>query len=77
MGGDYKDRAQALYEVGVRCFCVDIAHGHHLLMKSALESLRKLFGEEVHIIAGNVATLEGFNDLSDWGADSIRIIKTL
>jgi len=24
-------------------------------------------------MAGNVATLEGFNDLADWGADSIRV----
>ena len=24
-------------------------------------------------MAGNVATLEGFNRLADWGADSIRV----
>ena len=24
-------------------------------------------------MAGNVATLEGFNDLADWGADSVRV----
>ena len=27
----------------------------------------------MHIMAGNVATLEGFNDLAGWGADSIRV----
>ena len=70
--GDYLDRATALYDVGVRILCVDVAHGHHILMKEALHELRDCFGDSVHIMAGNVATLEGYNDLVDWGADSVR-----
>jgi IMP dehydrogenase len=42
-------------------------------MKMGLETLRGIFGKAVHLMAGNVATLEAFNDLSDWGADSIRV----
>ncbi len=70
--GDYLERASALYETGVRILCVDVAHGHHVLMKSALHELRATFGDKVHIMAGNIATLEGYNDLVDWGADSVR-----
>jgi IMP dehydrogenase len=70
--GDYLDRATTLYDVGVRILCVDAAHGHHILMKEALHELRDAFGDAVHIMAGNVATLEGYNDLVDWGADSVR-----
>ena len=70
--GDYLERASALYETGVRILCVDVAHGHHVLMKNALYELRATFGDRVHIMAGNVATLEGYNDLVDWGADSVR-----
>ena len=70
--GDYLDRATALYDVGTRILCVDVAHGHHILMKEALHELRDCFGDSVHIMAGNVATLEGYNDLVDWGADSVR-----
>jgi IMP dehydrogenase len=70
--GDYLERASALYETGVRILCVDVAHGHHILMKTALTELRATFGDKVHIIAGNIATLEGYNDLVDWGADSVR-----
>jgi len=70
--GDYLDRATALYDAGVRILCVDVAHGHHVLMKETLEDLRNVFSDTVHIIAGNVATLEGYNDLVDWGADSVR-----
>ena len=42
-------------------------------MKNALGALRDSLGDSVHIMAGNVATLKGFNDLADWGADSIRV----
>jgi IMP dehydrogenase len=41
-------------------------------MKEALTELRQAFGDDVHIMAGNIATLEGYNDLVDWGADSVR-----
>jgi len=69
--GDYLDRASALYEAGVRIFCLDVAHGHHVLMKQALGNLKSLYSD-VHIMAGNVATKSGFEDLANWGADSIR-----
>ncbi len=71
--GDYRERAQALTRAGANVICIDVAHGHHGLMKNCLESLKRDLGDDIHIMAGNVATLEGFNDLSDWGADSIRV----
>jgi IMP dehydrogenase len=70
---DYLVRAEALVNIGhVNVLCVDVAHGHHVLVERALKSLKDKFGDTVHLMAGNVATLEGFNDLADWGADSIR-----
>ena len=71
--GDYLDRAKALYDTGVRIFCIDVAHGHHLHVKNALYELRHAFGEDAHLMAGNVATLEGFVDLATWGANSVRV----
>ena len=73
VSGDYLERAQALREQFVKYICIDVAHGHHIKMKHALYALRKVLGDGIHIMAGNVATLEGFNDLADWGADSIRV----
>ena len=73
VSGDFLERAKALVEVGVNTFCVDVAHGHHEMMKHALRSLRAKFKNKINIIAGNVATLEAFNDLADWGADAIRV----
>ena len=71
--GDYIERAKALFQNGVDVLCLDVAHGHHITMKKALNVLCPLFKDRVHIMAGNVATLEAFNDLADWGADSIRV----
>jgi len=70
---DFINRACALYDAGARLICIDVAHGHHALVRHALAVLRNTFGSAIHIMAGNVATLKGFNDLADWGADSIRV----
>ncbi len=73
VSGDFLERAQAVISEGAKILCVDVAHGHHALMKNALKKLRDIFSDDIHIMAGNVATLDGFNDLADWGADSIRV----
>ncbi len=69
---DYLNRAAVLQALGVDFLCVDVAHGHHILMKEALETLRHKLDPSIHIMAGNVATIDGINDLADWGADSVR-----
>jgi IMP dehydrogenase len=56
----------------VDVLCIDVAHGHHALVKKALEQLRNEYDNHIYIIAGNVCTLEGINDVADWGADAVR-----
>jgi len=73
VNGDFLERAQALVAAGARIICVDVAHGHHIKVKRALGELKSVLPSTVHLMAGNVATLDAFNDLSDWGADSIRV----
>lgn len=72
ISGDYLARASALVAVGVTILCLDVAHGHHILMKEAIKKIKLLYGDSIHIMAGNVATKSGFEDLARWGADSIR-----
>ena len=72
VNGEYLKRARRLFNAGATFFCVDVAHGHHIKVKEALIALRQEFGDGIHIMAGNVATLRGVNDLADWGADSVR-----
>jgi IMP dehydrogenase len=69
---DFLLRAKMLKQAGASFICVDVAHGHHILMKEALFALRGELGPDFHIMAGNVATLQGVNELADWGADSVR-----
>ena len=72
VGRDLLDRTRKCLDAGADFVCVDVAHGHHIMMKEALRSLRDVFGDDLHIMAGNVATLKGINDLADWGANSVR-----
>ncbi len=71
--GDYIERATALVESNVKILCLDVAHGDHVLMKNALITLREKLGDGPHLMAGNVATIDGFNNLASWGANSIRV----
>ena len=73
VGEDCVERALALARSGASFLCIDVAHGHHSNVRYALETLRNTIGYEMHIMAGNVAPLQAFNDLADWGADSIRV----
>ena len=70
--GDYLQRAQIAHKLGAKVICIDVAHGHHVLMERAIKSVRDKCGDQIHIMAGNVATLRGIDDLADWGADSVR-----
>ena len=71
--GDFIERAAALCDAGCSIVCIDVAHGHHSLMKNALAQLRNTLGNKVHIMAGNVATRDALEALADWGADSVRV----
>lgn len=66
------DRFSALYEVGARIFCVDIAHGHSKVMGKFVKQLRGS-ANDITIIAGNVCTYSGADYLSSCGADIIKI----
>jgi GMP reductase len=52
---------------------VDVAHGHSLNVRRTIDSIREAWGERVYIIAGNVCTPTGVQQLSDWGADAVKV----
>ena len=71
--GDYLERAVAACAAGAKIICVDVAHGHHILMKNALKNLKEKLPGWAHVMAGNVATAQAFKDLGNWGADSVKV----
>lgn len=69
-----KHRFEVLYNLGARIFCVDVAHGHHVLVKNMIQWIRTNYPyPEICIIAGNVATAKAAIDLTAWGADIIKV----
>ena len=71
--GDFFERAQELVDHDCKVLCIDVAHGHHISVKAALTRLKKRFDDRIVLIAGNVATAKAYEDLSNWGADAVRV----
>jgi len=69
---DYVERAQELVNNGCNVLLIDVAHGHHKLVKDALRRLKNEVTGNFEIVAGNIATSEAAKDLCDWGADGLR-----
>jgi len=69
---DYVARADALVTAGVDALVVDVAHGHLEGALEAVERLRSAF-PETDLVAGNVATPEGVEDLAAAGADCVKV----
>jgi IMP dehydrogenase len=67
-----KERFDKLYEAGARIFCIDVAHGHHILVKNMIKWIRQN-KVNITLIAGNIATGEAVYDLSDWGANIVKV----
>jgi len=67
------DRVSALVEVGVDFITVDTAHGHSEGVLRTVERIAERFDGEVEIVAGNVGTADGVNDLIAAGADAVKV----
>jgi len=67
------ERFEALQAAGVDCVVVDTAHGHSRGVIEQVRRIRRQFGDEVQVIAGNIATGEAVRDLVDAGADAVKV----
>lgn len=72
IGLDDMERAGALIDAGVDTLVLDIAHGHCDQMIEAIKKFKTRW-PDFPLGAGNVATKEGFRDLSNSGANWIKI----
>ena len=70
--GDYLERAAECVKAGADVIVIDIAHGHSVVMKEAIEEFRARIGT-VPLVCGNVGTAEGALFLRDLGADAIKV----
>jgi IMP dehydrogenase len=67
------ERALSLHEAGADAIVVDTAHGHSSGVIQTVAKIKKLLGNNVDIIAGNVATGAAAKALIDAGADGIKV----
>ena len=69
---DLLERVDALYKAKVDIIVLDSAHGHTLNVINALKKVKAAY-PDLPVIAGNVATGEGCEDLIKAGADCVKI----
>jgi IMP dehydrogenase len=70
--GGYLERAAALVDAEADALVLDIAHGHADPAIDAVSELKRAF-PDVELVAGNVATADGFRDLVAAGADAVKV----
>jgi IMP dehydrogenase len=70
---DAVDRAEALLAAGADALVIDVAHGHTEMVIQTLRKIRQSFGDDVDVVAGNVATPEGVRDLASAGATAVKV----
>jgi IMP dehydrogenase len=72
VGEDRVERAQALLDAGADVICIDTSHGHSLNVIETVKELKSTFSN-IEVIAGNVATSKGAEDLIAAGVDAVKI----
>jgi len=70
--GDFLDRTEALLAAGADAIVVDIAHGHSENAINTVKHIKKAF-PDCELIAGNVATAQGTEDLIKAGVDAVKV----
>jgi IMP dehydrogenase len=70
--GDYRERADELVKARVDCLVIDTAHGHSSRVIDAVKDIKKRHSE-TDLIAGNVGTTAGAQELIDSGVDAIKV----
>ncbi|EGG41169.1 inosine-5'-monophosphate dehydrogenase [Candidatus Nitrosarchaeum limnium SFB1] len=70
--GDFMERTESLLEAGADVLVVDIAHGHSENAINTIRNIKKAF-PKCELIAGNVATAQGTEDLIKAGVDAVKV----
>lgn len=66
------EEIEKLIDAGALGVCIDIAHGHSDRMLKYIREVKKI-DENIEIIAGNVCTPMGYQDLVNAGADAVKV----
>lgn len=67
---ELKEAVRLIEMHNLRGVCIDIAHGHDSRMKQAIDVLKRAGAK---VIAGNICSVRGYQDLVEWGADAVKV----
>lgn len=67
------ERVEALKDAEIDVIVVDTAHGHSKGVLDMVARVKKICGDKVQIIAGNIATTDAAKALIDAGADALKV----
>ncbi len=73
VGEKEMQRFEALFEAGVDVVVVDTAHGHSRGVIDQVREIKRLHGDDIQVIGGNIATPEAVRDLAEAGADAVKV----
>ena len=72
VGLDLEARTEALLKAGTDVILIDTSHGHSKNVIEAVKTIKSTF-QNVELIAGNVGTAKGAEDLIKAGVDGVKI----
>jgi len=72
VGADMEARSEALIQAGADVIVIDTSHGHSANVINAINLLKSTF-PDVELVAGNVGTAKGAEELINAGADGIKV----
>jgi IMP dehydrogenase len=72
VGPDMQERTEALIKAGADVILIDTSHGHSENVLQAVQTLKSTF-VDIELIAGNVGTAKGAEDLIGAGVDAVKI----
>ncbi|MBW1641671.1 MAG: IMP dehydrogenase [Deltaproteobacteria bacterium] len=72
VGPDMEERTEALVKVAADVILIDTSHGHSKNVIEAVKTLKSTF-PGIELIAGNVGTAKGSEDLIKAGVDGVKI----
>ena len=73
VGDDCVERAMAVQAAGADAVFIDAATGHTTRVFDVISRLRAALGDKMPIVAGNVVTREGAEDLVNAGASAVKV----
>lgn len=68
-------RAKRLYGIGVRNFCIDVAHGASVAVVIMMDWMYETFGKDVTLIVGNFASSKSLNEFLKYSKNRPSAIK--